>query len=153
LGEEESVKGFLFSSLTTEESRMGKTPATFADMRSTIFAYQWGEIGKQRGGPIPGIKELLLSEDPETGAYSRIVLFQPGFKFDKALKHPFWEEIYVLEGHVFDHGTGTLYTKGSYGLRPPGTPHGPYEIELGATVLEITWYDKRWYLQQDTEQQ
>ena len=132
---------------------MGKGPATFADMRSTIFEYQWGEIGKQRGGPIPGIKELLLSEDPETGAYSRIVLFQPGFKFDKALKHPFWEEIYVLEGHVFDHGTGTLYTKGSYGLRPPGTPHGPYEIELGATVLEITWYDKRWYLQQDTEQQ
>lgn len=124
---------------------MSKSPATFADMRSSIFDYQWKEVGESRGGPIPGIKELLLSEDLETGSYSRIVLFQPGFEFDKALKHPFWEEIFVLEGHVFDIGSDTLYTKGSYGLRPPGTLHGPYKIELGAQVLEITWYDREWY--------
>ena len=66
---------------------MSKEPATFADMRNTIFDYQWKEVGEKRGGPIPGIKELLLAEDPETGAYSRIVLFQPGFKFDRALEH------------------------------------------------------------------
>jgi hypothetical protein len=119
-------------------------------MLSSIFDYEWKEVGQKWGGPIPGIKELLLAEDPDTGAYSRIVLFQPGFKFDKSLKHPFWEEIFVLEGHVFDCGTGTLYTKGSYGLRPPGTLHGPYQIELGATVLEITWYDKKWYLRQES---
>lgn len=124
---------------------MAKSPATFADMRSTVFDYEWGEIAERRGGPIPGIKELLLAEDPETGAYSRIVLFQPGFEFDRALEHPFWEEIFVLEGHVFDLGSDTLYTKGAYGLRPPGTPHGPYRIELGATVLEITWFDEEGY--------
>jgi hypothetical protein len=128
---------------------MSKNPATFADMRSTIFDYRWAAVGEKRGGPIAGIKELLLAEDPETGAYSRIVLFQPGFKFDRSLEHPFWEEIFVLEGHVFDLGSGRLYTKGSYGLRPPGTPHGPYEIELGATVLEITWYDGDWYLRRE----
>jgi hypothetical protein len=61
---------------------MAKQPATNADMRSTIFDYEWGEVGEERGGPIPGIKEKLLSSDPETGAYTRIVIFEPGFKFD-----------------------------------------------------------------------
>ena len=126
---------------------MSKQPATNADMRSTIFGYSWSEVGTERGGPIPGIKEMLLSSDPETGAYTRIVLFQPGFRFDRALSHPFWEEIFVLDGHVYDYGTNTLYTKGYYGLRPPGTPHGPYGIELGATVYEVTWYDRPWYEQ------
>jgi len=124
---------------------MSKQPATRADMRSSIFDYSWGEVGVERGGPLPGLKELLLSLDPETGAYTRIVEFLPGFRFQRALSHPFWEEIYVLEGHVFAQGTQTLYTKGYYGLRPPGVPHGPYAIDLGATVYEVTWYDREGY--------
>ena len=49
-----------------------------------------------------------------------IVIFEPGFKFYKALEHPFWEELLLLEGHMIDYGTHTLYTKGFYALRPPG---------------------------------
>jgi hypothetical protein len=125
---------------------MAKQPATNADMRSTIFDYEWGEVGKERGGPIPGIKEKLLSWDPETGAYTRIVIFEPGFKFDRALQHPFWEELLLLEGHMIDYGTNTLYTKGYYGLRPAGVVHGPFGTEIGCTLLETTWYDKDYYL-------
>ena len=130
---------------------MGKEPATFADMRSTVFDYAWGEVGEERGGPIPGIKEKLLSVDPETGAYTRLVIFEPGFRFDRPLQHPFWEELYILEGHMIDYRTDTLYTKGYYGLRPPGVEHGPFGTELGCTLLELAWYDKAGYLKREGE--
>ena len=125
---------------------MGKEPATHADMRSTVFDYQWKEVGPERGGPIPGIKEKLLAADPQTGAYTRIVIFEPGFRFDKPLQHPFWEELYLLEGHRIDYGTDKLYTKGYYALRPAGVVHGPFGTEIGCTLLEIVWYNKNLYL-------
>lgn len=124
----------------------GKKPATRADMWSTIRDYEWGEVGAERGGPIPGIKEKLLASDPKTGTYSRIVVFQPGFKFARALKHPFWEELFILDGHMIDYGTDTLYTQGYYGLRPAGVDHGPFGTEIGCTLLEITWQDKAYYM-------
>ena len=79
---------------------MGKSPATNGDMKSTIFDYPWGEVARERGGPIKGIKEQILAVDSETGAYTRIVMFEPGFKFAKALQHSFWEELFLLEGHL-----------------------------------------------------
>ena len=124
---------------------MAKGPATNADMRSTLCEYSWAEVGKERGGPIPGIKEQLLAVDPESGAYTRVVRFEPGFRFDRALRHEFWEELYVLDGHVWDYGTNRLYTKGAYALRPAGVPHGPFGTDLGCAILEITWFDKDWY--------
>lgn len=114
-------------------------------MRSTVFDYTWGEVGKERGGPIPGIKEKLLALDEETGAYTRIVIFEPGFKFSRALNHPFWEELLMLEGHMFDYATDTVYYKGFYGLRPPGIDHGPFGTDLGCTLLETTWFDEEYY--------
>jgi hypothetical protein len=47
-----------------EMKKMGKEPATHEDMRSTVFDYQWREVGPERGGPVPGIKEKLLASDP-----------------------------------------------------------------------------------------
>ena len=125
---------------------MSKSPATGADMRSTIYDYEWKEVGAERGGPVKGIKEKLLSVDVETGAYTRIVIFAPGFRFKKALQHPFWEELYLLEGHMTDYGTNTVYTKGFYALRPAGIVHGPFGTDLGCMLLETTWFDKDWYL-------
>lgn len=99
--------------------------------------------GKKR--PDSRDKEQLLAADPETGAYTRIVRFEPGFKFDRALCHAFWEELYILDGHVMDYGTNRLYAKGAYALRPAGVPHGPFGTDLGCTILETTWFDKEWY--------
>ena len=125
---------------------MAKQPATNGDMRNTNWDYEWKEVGKERGGPIKGIKEKLLAVDPETGAYTRIVFFEPGFKFNKPLQHPFWEELYVLDGFMFDYATNTVYAKGAYGLRPAGIVHGPFGTDLGCTLLETVWYDKEFYL-------
>lgn len=34
---------------------MGKTPATNADMRSTVFDYEWKAVGKERGDRSKGL--------------------------------------------------------------------------------------------------
>lgn len=123
---------------------MAKEPRTGCDMRNTEYDYQYKDVGVERGGPIPGIREKLLSVS-EDGTYTRIVHFEPGFKFGFTLNHPFWEELLILEGHMIDHLTNTLYEKGSYGLRQPGIDHGPFGTELGCTLLETTYYDREWY--------
>jgi hypothetical protein len=122
---------------------MGKEPKTGADMLSTTYDYEWKDVGVERGGPIKGIREKLLAKDPISGAYTRIVHFEPGFKFSHALNHPFWEELLILEGHMIDYGTNTLYEKGHYGLRQPGIDHGPFGTELGCTLLETTYFPEK----------
>lgn len=125
---------------------MPKEPTTGADMRSTIRGdYKWGDVAKERGGPMKGLKEMMLCLDHKTGAYTRIVYFTPGFKIPAAWKHEFWEEVYVLDGYMIDYGTNTLYSKGDYALRQAGVLHGPFGSELGCTLLETTWFDRDWY--------
>ena len=124
---------------------MGKEPFTGADMNNTLFDYKWEELGEEHGGPLPGMKEMILSKDPETGAYTRLVYFAPGFKISVALKHEFWEEVFVIDGHMIDYGTNTIYPKGCYALRQAGVTHGPFGSEIGCTLLETTWFDRDWY--------
>ncbi|HWR24280.1 MAG TPA: cupin domain-containing protein [Feifaniaceae bacterium] len=124
---------------------MGKGPVTGGDMRSAVHDYEWSDLGAERGGPLKGLREKLLSHDPETGAYTRLIIFEPGFRFEKVRTHDFWEEVYVLEGHMMDYATNTLYTKGSYALRQPGVLHGPFGSGLGCTLIETVWYDRDWY--------
>jgi hypothetical protein len=127
-----------------EINQMGKEPGTYG-MINPIYDYEWQELGEERGGPLKGIKEKILSYDPETGVYSRILIFEPGFRFTETRNHLFWEEVLVLEGHMYDYYTKKLYTKGCYGLRAPGTDHGPFGSDIGCTLFETTWYDKDTY--------
>ena len=124
---------------------MGKKPFTGADMKQTLCDYRWEELAKKRGGPLKGMKEMILSEDPESGAYTRLVYFKPGFKISKTGKHGFWEEVFIIEGYMIDYASNTTYAKGSYALRQPGIEHGPFGSEVGCTLLETTWYDRAWY--------
>ncbi|MFC1799245.1 hypothetical protein ACFLZL_05520 [Thermodesulfobacteriota bacterium] len=60
------------------------------------------------------------------------------------------EIVYIpghMDGHLDDYGSDTLYTKGLYALRPPGTVHGPFGTKIGCTLLEVVWYDKDYYLE------
>ena len=65
---------------------MAKQPATNADMRSTIFDYEWGEVGEERGGPIPGIKEKFFIMDPKTCAQGAMLLWEKEEDFQAYLK-------------------------------------------------------------------
>jgi hypothetical protein len=121
---------------------MGKEPYTGGRCSDSVHDYKWVELKLK--GTIPA-KNKILAEDPQTGAYTRIIYFPPGFKTPEAVKHEFWEEIYILDGCMIDYGSDELYPSGSYALRQAGVMHGPFGSDRGCTILEITWYDREWY--------
>ncbi|NLB52325.1 MAG: hypothetical protein GX808_05215 [Syntrophomonadaceae bacterium] len=97
---------------------------------------------RQVEGAQEGIIEKILSYDPETGSYSRILKFPPGMVTTETLVHDFWEEVYILEGSLIDLKKELTFIKGMYACRPPGMIHGPYSIPNGCMTLEIRTFEK-----------
>ena len=60
-------------------------------------------------GGVKGLTERILSEDPETGDYSRMLHFAPGTDTSAmgVQRHDFWEEVFIVEGSFVD-----LYSPG-----------------------------------------
>jgi len=97
---------------------------------------------RQVEGAQEGIIEKILSEDPESGDYTRLLKFPPGTITTETLVHEFWEEVYILKGSLSDIKKKETYIEGFYACRPPGMLHGPYEIPNGCMTLEIRYYKK-----------
>jgi hypothetical protein len=88
-----------------------------------------------------GLVEQILSHDPETGDYTRLLRFPPGADTSAAgtLQHEFWEEVLVLEGAIHDLRLDKTFSRGMYACRPPGMPHGPWRSPDGALTFEIRY--------------
>ena len=101
-------------------------------------------IPARQVGSIPGLSEQILSEDPESGDYTRILRFEPGSDTSAmgVQRHDFWEEVWILEGDFFDITLGQTFVKGMYACRPPGMPHGPWRSQNGCKTFEIRYYRK-----------
>jgi hypothetical protein len=93
-------------------------------------------------GNIPGLTETILTEDAETGDYTRVLCFAPGTDSTAmgVQRHEFWEEVWILEGSLEDLTLGRTFTAGMYACRPPGMPHGPWRSAEGCRTFEIRYY-------------
>ena len=60
--------------------------------------WQWRLVA----GDTLGIKEKILSEDPGTGDYTRMLKFPPGIETKETLVHDFWEEVLIVEGSLYE---------------------------------------------------
>ncbi|HXG35784.1 MAG TPA: cupin domain-containing protein [Dehalococcoidia bacterium] len=91
---------------------------------------------------VPGLTEKILSQDPETGDYARLLIWQPGTDTTPmgVQKHDFWEEVWILEGSIHDLVLDQTFVAGMYACRPPGMPHGPWRSPEGCKTLEIRYY-------------
>jgi hypothetical protein len=87
-----------------------------------------------------GIYERVLSLDPESGDYTRLLYFQPGVETQDRLVHDFWEEVYIAEGYLIDKTLGKKFTAGMYASRPPGMEHGPYSTPEGCVTFEVRYH-------------
>ena len=87
-----------------------------------------------------GVTEKILSRDPETGSYTRLLKFEPGTVTTETLSHDHYEEVYVLEGSLIDLAQNLTSPKGFYGYRHPGMKHGPFSAPDGCITLEIKTY-------------
>ncbi|MDL2264117.1 hypothetical protein LJC31_05645 [Synergistaceae bacterium OttesenSCG-928-I11] len=92
-------------------------------------------------GGYNGTMEKILSYDPETGNYTRMLKFPPQTKVPDVLDHDFCEEVYVVDGYLIDLEKKITIAKESYGSRLPGMKHGPYDIPLGCTTIEFRYQD------------
>ena len=100
----------------------------------------YGEWRLVEGG-YNGTMEKVLSYDPETGNYTRLLKFPPQTKVPDLLSHDFCEEVYILEGFLKDEKKDITMKAGYYGSRLPEMKHGPYDIPLGCVTLEIRYQD------------
>jgi hypothetical protein len=93
------------------------------------------------GGLVPGMDERILATDPRTGVATRMLRFAPGTDTSVAgaQVHPFWEEVYILEGALHDLTLDRLFPKGTYACRPPGMPHGPWIAAAGCLTFEVRY--------------
>jgi hypothetical protein len=112
---------------------MAKPEIEFIDIDTE---YEWRPVE----GDTLGIKEKILSVDPETKSYSRLLKFPPGIRTPQTLMHDFWEEIYIVEGELIDLAKKKTFSRGFYACRPPGMKHGPYEVPRGCISFEIRYY-------------
>jgi hypothetical protein len=100
----------------------------------------YGEWRLVEGG-YNGTMEKVLSYDPETGNYTRLLKFPPQTKVPDLLSHDFCEEVYILEGFLKDEKKDITMKAGYYGSRLPEMKHGPYDIPLGCVTMEIRYQD------------
>lgn len=92
-------------------------------------------------GAGPGVEECVLAEDPENGRRTTLVRWAPGTDTSAAgvSRHDVWEEVYLVEGALYDLTLERTFTAGMYACRPPGMPHGPWTSPDGVTMLVITY--------------
>jgi hypothetical protein len=87
------------------------------------------------------LHEMILSSDPETGDYTRLLRFAPGIDTtpNGVLTHDVWEEVWIIDGSIHDLRLGQTFVKGMYACRPPGMEHGPWTSPNGALTFEIRY--------------
>jgi ChrR Cupin-like domain len=93
-------------------------------------------------GLVAGTEEKVLSRDPDDlEILTRLVRWQPGFDTSPAgvITHDWVEEVYILEGELFDITLGRSFAARHYACRRPQMPHGPYRSTSGCTMLEIRY--------------
>jgi ChrR Cupin-like domain len=92
-------------------------------------------------GTVPGLYERILSTDAETGVATRMLRFDPGINTSAAgpQVHDFWEEVYILEGSLYDLTLKQSFPSGTYACRPPGMRHGPWSAAEGCLTFEVRY--------------
>ena len=105
---------------------------------SPVEAIDWTPA---QGGLVPGLFERILATDSASGVATRMLRFEPGTNTCAAgpQAHPFWEEVYIVEGSLHDLTLNRTFAKGTYACRPPGMPHGPWLAPEGCLTFEVRY--------------
>jgi ChrR Cupin-like domain len=105
---------------------------------SPVASWQWIPIP----GKVAGLSERILANDPQGRVATRMLRFAPGTdtSANGTLTHDFWEEVYILEGSIYDTVLQQNFSAGMYACRPPGMKHGPWISKDGCTTFEVRYY-------------
>jgi hypothetical protein len=86
-----------------------------------------------------GVTQMLLNHDKSTGRRTTLQKWEAGGA--NAQSHPFVhdyvEEIYLVEGDLYDTKLRQGWTAGAYAYRKPGMEHGPFTSEKGCLMFIV----------------
>jgi hypothetical protein len=90
---------------------------------------------------VPGLSERILATDPGSGVATRMLRFDPETDTSPlgVVRHPFWEEVYIMSGDLHDLTLDEVFTEGMYACRPPGMAHGPWRSTTGCVTFEVRY--------------
>ena len=96
-------------------------------------------------GGIQGLSEQILSLDETSGDYTRLLRFEPGADTTPMGPqiHDFWEEVWIIEGSIYDITLQQTFTAGMYACRPPGMTHGPWRSPEGCRTVEFRRFETK----------
>ncbi len=88
---------------------------------------------------IDGLYAKTLARCAETGSYTRLLKFLPGTVTAAAgvQVHEHLEELWIVEGAIYDLTLDQSFTAGMYANRLPGMEHGPWRAPDGAITFEL----------------
>lgn len=87
------------------------------------------------------VRQITLSIDKETGHYTKLTEFLAGVDTTELgpQVHDYQEEIFIVDGELYDVVQDKHLSKGDYACRPPGEVHGPFQTKTGCLVLEVSY--------------
>jgi len=100
---------------------------------------------KNKWKPIDGMErfaeELTLAIDDASGDYTRLTRFKAGADTTPfgPKSHRYPEEVFIIEGRLYDAAFDKWLEAGDYASRPPGEVHGPFKTDVGCLVLEVSY--------------
>lgn len=116
---------------------MAKSTSTYLQIPYDKGDPRWQEVEGSRGT----LDQWTLAEDPTTGDVTRLTLFLAGSNTEAygPKAHDYPEEIFILEGRLYDAAFHQWLEKGTYASRPPGETHGPFTCgDQDCIVLEVS---------------
>jgi len=95
-----------------------------------VASVEWTEVS-------PGVHERVLARDGEM--LTRLLRWDPGFESTEPVTHDYVEEVYILDGAMYDTRLEQTFAAGDYACRPPGMVHGPWTSAQGCEMLEVRY--------------
>ena len=102
--------------------------------------------------PMPGREGRIwhkvigdtLDHDAKTGQRTRIMRVKAGFQSFGQHDHPYWEELLIFQGALYEGEPADGETKLSapaFARRAPGHMHGPARTDEDCYMIEFNYYD------------
>jgi len=125
-------------------------------MTNAITNLDFHEIDLEDGfvhapGKPKAISHKVLSDTMDhhakTGQRTRILRIEPGFQSFGQHDHPYWEELLILKGSLYEGSSADSEKKlnaPSFARREPGNMHGPARTDELTYILEVNWYDEKY---------
>lgn len=90
-------------------------------------------------GKVKGLSERMISGEPDSDDLVRVLEFAPGTDTtpNGIQAHDYWEEIFIVEGSIYDITLKQEFTAGMIATRRPKMEHGPWKTEKGCIMYEV----------------